>query len=228
MSYYTISQVRPHKRADFTALEIAENGAILAYIHRHLISGTLTAIMRREASHGAWAYLKATWHDVASIPRTPQTEGLVRVILAGYASKANAWSILSGDTPQILDVSQMATAIRASGCQDFDMIYTLAQLWWDGLDEGITPSSVIVSTKKQQEMLKEAYRVYRENPCPTTAEAVVICLLPVSECKVCLQTNIPPTLEQAGRARMRSYSHGRGYARAVQVYIDHIISSKKE
>ena len=183
--------------------------------------------MRREASHGAWAYLKLTWHDIASIPRTPQTEGLVRIILAGYASKANAVSILAGDAPTILDVSQMETAIRASGSKDFDTVYTLARIWWEDI-EGMTLPPVIVSAKSQQEMLKTAYRVYRENPAPTTARNVVIALLPVSEHRVCLQTGCPPTLEQASRARARSYSHGRGYARAVQAYIDYIINSKKE
>lgn len=183
--------------------------------------------MRREATHGAWGYIKATWGDVASIPRTPQTEGLVRVIIAGYASKANAVSILTGDAPQILDVSQMATAIRASRCKVFDTIYTLAQLWWEGLAEGITSPPVIVSAKSQQEMLKTAYKAYREAPSPATARDVVICLLPVSEHRVCLQTGYPPTLEQAGRARMRSSSHGRGYTKAVQVYIDYIINGKK-
>lgn len=227
MSYYTISQVRPRKRSDFTAMEITESGSIFAYVRCRLIQGTLTATTRREASHGAWGYIKATWGDVSSIPRNPQTEGLVRGILAGYASKANAWSILSGDVPSIIDVPQMATAIRASGCKEFDTIYTLAQLWWDGI-EGITASPVIVSAKSQWEMLKTAYRVYRENPSSTTARDVVICLLPVSEYRVCLQTGYPPTLEQASRARMRSYSHGRGYAKAVQVYIDHIINGKKE
>ena len=228
MPFYTISQVQPRKRTDFTAMEIAESGAIFAYLRCRLIQGTLTAPMRREASHGAWGYIKLTWGDVASIPRTPQTEALVRVILAGYASKSNAWSILTGDAPIIVDVSQMATAIRASGCKHYDTIYTLAMLWWDDLEEGISSSPVIVSAKKQQEMLKECYKAYKENPTPATAEAVVIALLPVSEHRVCLQTGCPPILEQAGRARMRSYSHGRGYARAVQVYIDHIINSKKE
>lgn len=227
MSFYTINQIHPRKRVDYTAMEVAEPMQIFAYIHRHLVAGTLTATMRRMASHGAWTYLKATWHDIASIPRTSQTEGLVRAILAGYASKANAVSILSEDAPIIVDVPQMKTAIRASGCPDFDTIYTLARLWWDGLEEGITSPPVIVSAKKQQEMLKEAYRMYHDDPNPTTAEQVVIALLPVSECRVCLQTNCHPTLEQASRARARSYSHGRGYTRAVQVYIDHTINSKK-
>ena len=227
MSYYTIRQLHPHKRVDYTAMEVAENMQIFTYIHRHLVAGTLTAPMRREASHGAWVYLKATWGDVASIPRTPQTEGLVRVILAGYASKLNAFSILAGDAPIILDTSQMKTAITASGCKDFDTIYTLACIWWEGI-EGMTLPPVIVSAKSQQEILKTAYRAYRDNPTPATAEAVVIALLPVSEHRVCLQTGCPPTLEQASRARMRSYSHGRGYARAVQAYIDYIINSKKE
>ena len=228
MPFYTLSQIQPRKRVDFTSLEIAEKGGIFVYLRCRLIQGTLTATIRREASHGAWGYIRATWDDVASIPRTPQTEGLVRVIIAGYASKASAWSILAGDAPIIVDVPQMATAIRASGCKDFDTIYTLAQLWWDDLEEGITPSPVIISAKSQQEMLKEAYKAYRDNPSPSTAEAVVIYLLPVSECRVCLQTGCPPTLEQASRARMRSYSHGRGYASAVQVYIDYIINGKKE
>lgn len=223
MSFYTI----PRKRVDYTAMEVAEPMQIFGYIHRHLVAGTLTATMRREAAHGAWSYLKATWHDIASIPRTSQTEGLVRVVLAGYASKANAHCILSGDAPIIVDAPQMKTAIRASGCKVFDTIYTLAQLWWEGLEEGITSPPVIVSAKKQQEMLKEAYRMYHDDPSPTTAEQVVIALLPVSECRVCLQTGIPPTLEQASRARARSYSHGRGYTRAVQVCIDHIINGKK-
>lgn len=227
MPFYTFSQVHPRTRADFTSLEIAEKGGIFVYIRSHLIRGTLTATMRREASHGAWGYLKATWHDIASIPHTPQTEGLVKVILAGYASKANAWSILSEDAPQILDVPQMATAITASGCKDFDTIYTLARIWWDGMEMGIPAPPVIVSAKKQQELLKEAYRMYREAPSPTTAEAVVIALLPVSEHRVCLTTGSPPTLEQAGRARARSYSHGGGYAMAVQVYIDYLIHDKK-
>ncbi len=227
MPFYTLNQSHPRKRADFTALEIAEAGGIFAHVRSHLIRGTLTATMRRGASHGAWGYIKMTWGEVSSIPRTPQTEGLVRVVLAGYASKANAFCILSGDAPIIVDVTQMATAIRASGCTDFDTIYTLARLWWDGLEEGITSPPVIVSAKKQQEMLKEAYRMYHDDPSPTTAEQVVIALLPVSECRVCLQTNCHPTLEQVSWARARSYSHGRGYTRAVQVYIDHIINGKK-
>lgn len=226
MPFYTLSQSHPHKRADFTALEIAEQGAIFAHVRSHLIRGTLTATMRRKASHGALGYIKATWHDIATIPRTPQTEGLVRVIIAGYASKANVVGILSGDVPHILDASQMLTAIKASGSIWFDLIYTLARIWWDELDD--TPAPVcIVSTKKQQELLKSAYKAYRDIPNPTTAEAVVIYLLPVSECWVCLQTGCSPTLEQASRAKARSYSHGRGYAKAVQVYIDHIINSKK-
>lgn len=228
MPFYTLNQIHPRKRADFTAMEIAEKGAIFAHVRSHLIRGTLTATIRREASHGALGYIKTIYPDIASIPRTSQTEGLVRAILAGYASKANAVSILSEDAPIIVDVPQMKTAIRASGCKVFDTIYTLAQLWWEGLEEGITSPPVIVSAKKQQEMLKEAYRMYHDDPSPTTAEQVVIALLPVSECRVCLQTGIPPTLEQASRARARSYSHGRGYAKAVQAYIDHTINSKKE
>lgn len=228
MSFYTINQIHLRKRVDYTAMEVAEPMQIFAYIHRHLVAGTLTATMRRESAHGAWAYLKLTWGDVASIPRTIQTEGLVRVVLSGYASKANAFSILSGDAPIIVDVLQMATAIRASRCKVFDIIYTLAQLWWEGLEEGITSPPVIVSAKSQQEMLKTAYKAYREAPSPATARDVVICLLPVSEHRVCLQTGCPPTLEQASRAKARASSHGRGYAKAVQAYIDHTINSKKE
>lgn len=226
MPFYTLNQIHPRKRGDFTALEIAEAGGIFAHVRSHLIRGTLTATMRRESAHGAWAYLKLTWGDVASIPRTIQTEGLVRVILSGYASKANAFSILSGDVPHILDGSQMLTAIRASGCSDFDTIYTLARIWWDALDDAPAPVCTL-SAKKQQDKLKASYAHYKENPNPTTTEAVVIYLLPVTECRVCLQTGYPPTLEQASRAKARSYSHGRGYSQAVQVYIDHIINDKK-
>lgn len=226
MPFYTLSQIHPYKRADFTALEIAEVGGIFAHVRSHLIQGNLTATMRREASHGAWGYVKMTWKDVPSIPRTPQTEGLVRVILAGYASKANAISILSGDVPHILDASQMLTAIRSAGSQDFDLIYTLARIWWDTLEDTPAPAFT-VSAKTQQDLLKDAYAHYKANPNPTKAEAIVIYLLPVSECRICLQTSCPPTLEQASRAKARSYSHGRGYAKAVQVYIDHIINSKK-
>ena len=43
MLFYTINQVHPRKRADFTAMEVAENLQIFAYIHRHLVAGTLTA-----------------------------------------------------------------------------------------------------------------------------------------------------------------------------------------
>lgn len=226
MSFYTLNQIHPRKRADFTAMEIAEKGAIFAHVRSHLIRGTLTATMRRGASHGAWGYIKATWRDIATIPRTPQTEGLVRVIIAGYASKANVVGILSGDVPHILDASQMLTAIKASGSTWFDLIYTLARIWWDELDD--TPAPVCtLSAKKQQDKLKASYVHYKENPNPTMAEAVVIYLLPVSECRACLQTGCSPTLEQASRAKARSYSHGRGYGQAVQVYIDHIINSKK-
>ena len=142
MSYYTLNQIHPRKRVDFTSMEIAEQGAIFAYMRSHLIRGTLTATIRREASHGALGYIKAICPDIASITRTPQTEGLVRVIIAGFASKANAFCILSGDVPYILDASQMLTAIKASGSIWFDLIYTLARIWWDELDD--TPAPVCI------------------------------------------------------------------------------------
>ena len=211
----------PTSADDFFTLEAYEDGAICTHIKDLQCQGMLTAQIRRQASQGAKHFLLyMCQNDIKALPRTPQTEGLVRVVLSGYASKSNAISILSGENPTVLDVHQMEKAVEHSG-YTYQSIYNLACEWWNTLTllSSLTVMEEPLTHKDQQEYLPQAYEAYKIDPTTKNAKLVVIYLLPISDARVCLLTDTPPTKDQASKAVSRAKTHGSGYVKAVKQYI---------
>lgn len=211
----------PTKSDDFFNLESTEPNAIYHHILTLCLEGRLTAQTRRQASQGAKDFLMfMCQNDIKVLPRTPQTEGLIRVILAGYASKSNVVSIISGENPIILDKHQIETAISHSG-STYQSIYNLACEWWDTLCLMSAMSSLEepLTYKQQQEQLPQAYEAYKTDPSIENANLVILYLLPIAIARVCILTDTPPTKDQASKTLSRAKPHGSGYVKAVKQYI---------
>ena len=211
---------------DFFLLEAWKEGELYNYIHTLYEQGMLTATTRRKASLGAKDFLWGMCQNtITSLPRAPQTEGLVIVVLLGYASKINVQGLLSGDFPIILDSAQLVTACTHAGAT-VKAILDLFLQWHPTATvashlTALTPS---ISHSDRKRALSGLYRAYRESPTDKNALRLVLYLMPIESMRVCLITETHPTLEQAQIALSRAHHHGAGYEQAVNQYI---VSVKK-
>ena len=217
-----IEKPRKYETAhDFFLLEAWKEGELYAKILTLYEQGKLTATTRRKASIGAKDFIQGMCQkDIISLPRTPQTEGLVRVVLLGYASKINLEGLLSGDYPVILDKPQLVTACTHAGAT-MKAIYDLFSQWHPtaSVSSHLTALTPSITHTDRKRALSGLYRAYRESPTTENAMKIVLYLMPIEAMRVCLITDSHPTIEQATVALSRAQHHGAGYERAVQQYI---------
>ena len=206
---------------DYFLLEASKDGALYDRIYTLYERGMLTATIRRKASLGAKDFLLGMCqNDITLLPRTPQTDGLVRVVLSGYATKINVEGLLSGDFPIILDNAQLVTACTHAGAT-VKAVLDLFLQWHPTatVSSHLTALTSSVSHRDRKKALSDLYGRYKSNPTDENALKLVLYLMPIDSMRVCVITDSYPTIEQAQIALSRAHHHGAGYEQAVNQYI---------
>lgn len=211
---------------DFFLLEASKGGALYDHIYTLYERGMLTATIRRRASLGAKDFIQGMCqNDIRALPRTTQTEGLVKIVLIGYASKINVEGLLSGDFPIILDKNQLVKACTHAGATVRDILDLFLQ-WHPtaSVSSHLTTFTPSISHSDRKQALTGLYSAYKDCPTNENAMNIVLYLIPIEAMRVCLITDTHPTIEQAQIALSRAHHHGAGYEQAVNQYI---VSVKK-
>lgn len=209
---------------DYFLLEAWKANALYDHIYTLYEQGMLTATIRRTASLGAKDFLLGMCqNDIRELPRTTQTEGLVKIILLGYASKINVQGLLSVDFPVILDKPQLVTACTHAGAT-VKAVLDIFMQWHPTATTlshltALTPS---ISHTDRKQALTGLYSAYKDCPTNENALKIVLYLMPIESMRVCLITDTYPTLDQANIALARAHHHGSGYEHAVQQYIESV------
>lgn len=218
---------KPHKYEsahDFFLLEAWKENALYAHIHSLYEQGMLTTATRRKASLGAKDYLMGMCqNDITLLPRTPQTEKLVIIVLLGYASKINMQGLLSGDFPIILDNAQLVKACTHAGATVKAVLDLFIQ-WHPtaSISSHLTTLTPSISHSDRKQALTGLYSAYKDCPTNENAMNIVLYLIPIEAMRVCQITDTMPTIDQANIALARACHHGSGYEQAVQQYIESV------
>ncbi len=210
--------------SDFFLMEASKEGELYTHILNLYEQGMLTATIRRTASLGAKDFLlDMCQNDIKSLPRTPQTEGLVIIVLIGYASKINMQGLLSGDNPIILDKSQLVTSCTHAGATVKSILDIFMQ-WHPtaSVASHLTTLTPSITHNNRKKAMSGLYKAYRESPTDENAMQIVLYLMPIEAMRVCLITDTQPTIDQATIALARAHHHGSGYERAVNQYIESV------
>ncbi len=207
----------------FYMMEVTNTDSLYHYIISLQNENLLLSTIRRKAGQGAADYLlDLCQNDLNKLPKTSQTMHLLQVSLAGYASKANALTLLSNQ-PHVFDKSQLVSACSHAG-NTYLSLLNMAEDWFPCLmiKSSLSFNTEAISYKTKPSLLRKAYASYKENPTNENAAAVTLYLLPVAMARVYMSTKTLPSLEKAQQVFHIASHHGSGYCKAVRQYMRYI------
>lgn len=201
------------KRTNIYTMEATRQGSLLDFALQSLQDQKLDTPTRRTLGVVAKKYLVDHYiKNEGLTERSPRTEGLIRVALAGLARAEDSIAILTGYA-EVVDADNLQNACKNAG-PIYEYLFTLADRWW-----GMTshPVGWRCTGQEQQKIFRpQAIKDYKKNQCFETAQAVVRAYLPLAEYIHLTRLGIAPGIDQAYEA------YGRASGKAVKACLDYI------